>query len=259
MNEQQALSCKRIFEAVTRRPVARLFWEVTAEVANDEITRPITFSHIKDKLDRALYPNPASFINDMRQIFLNGDTYDKEDSIRPHAVALLMDDFEKALNRYAPTATSLEIRLQISLDDYNKITQNNFGLPKQTKSTSLFPQKKTIQPSSHYFRIMAKDPHSITKADLNNEIRLLKTPNLVIQLVQFIRKLQPEVIQISNGISIITSLLTADNIIKTHEFIYNILKDAAVGDIETPENQINKDLTKPISQPAIIPDIVFHK
>ena len=258
MNEQQAISCQHIFEAVARRPVARLFWDVTAEVSDDTITKPLSLSYIKEKLDRAMYPSPAIFINDMRQVFINGDTYDKDDSLRPHAVAQLMQDFEKAVIRYAPTSSSLEINLQISIDDIQRILHKNFFSPKDSKFVA-HSSKNGKKAFSRYFHSFSKAPDTVTREDLSYEMSLLKSPILLVKIITFIHSLQPEVVHLRNGISILTSLISDENLIKIHEYIYKTLHDAAIGEIETNENMPKREHPLASSDTILIQSIQFDK
>ena len=259
MNVQQAISCHRIFEAVTRRPVARLFWDVTAEVSDDSLTKPLTLSYIKDKLDRALYPTPAAFINDMRQVFINGDTYDKEDSIRPHAVAQLILDFENAVKKYAPTSRSLPIKLQITIADFQEILKKNFLSPKELKLSFHTSIKNSKQPACRYFEAFNKEPNKVTREDLGYEFGLLKSPILLVKVLTYMHNLQPETIHFGNGISILTSIISDENLIKIHDFIYKTLNEAALAEIETNENMPKRELPSTPNEAILIQSIQFDK
>ena len=228
MNEQQQTCCKKVFDIVMHRPVARLFWDISNEVSNEKITRPVTFKFIKEKLDSKMYSSPQNFVNDMRQVFLNGDSYDGEKSIKPHAIALLIDDFEKALARYIPMSSSLEIKLKISIEDFEKILSETVEeRPKAERFNA---------PASTACRLLnsqAKNPVSVN--ELTKEFLLLRSPKLIMKVIKYIYSLQPEAVRISNGISIAYSLFTEENTQKIHNYILKTIESAAKGTLEASD------------------------
>ena len=229
MNEQQLVACKKIFEAVVRRPVARLFWDISSEVANKDIEKPISFSFINEKLGKGLYKSPGAFVNDMRLVFLNGDTYDKNSSIKPAAISLLIEDFEKALAIYSPSSLSLNMKLRMVLGEIEEITESTKCEPLATTA-----QKGELHaPCCNFLANQESiDPENISSLDLKNEITLLKSSKLLLKTIQFIHNLQPEAICIGQGVSIIFSLLSTENIEKIHKFIVKLIREAASGEID---------------------------
>ena len=231
MNEQQLISCKKILESVLRRPVSRLFWDASGELTNKNIEQPISLSYINDRLGKGLYPSTSAFVKDMRMVFLNGDSYDNRNSIRPAAISLLMEDFEKALAIYSPSSSSaLNTKLKITLNDIQEITDSAKSSENIEKNSTILEDQK---PGCNFIANSSEiPPEKITCEDLKNEVNLLKTSKLLLKVIQFIYNLQPEAIALSSGVSILFSLLKPENIQKIHIFVIGLLHDSATGKID---------------------------
>ena len=232
---------RQIFEAVTRRPIAKLFWDSSADLNNKDISRPISLSYISEKLDRQIYKTPADFVNDMRQLFLNGDCYDREDSLRPAAIGLLINDFENALAIYSPSSLSLNIKLRVTLDELENVVESPVE-----ETTGRVTYKS--EPASYFLTHYNIDPENVTIADLKHEISLLKTPKLILKVIHYIHKLQPDALLSGQGVSILYSRLTKENLSLIQTYIKKIMTDAAIGRISGLENSALREPESTIIQ-----------
>lgn len=222
MNEQQLLSCKKIFKEVTRRPISRLFWDDPSEITNKKIARPISLRFIYEKLERQLYKSPSDFVTDMHQLFLNGDCYSRENSLKPAAINLLIEDFEKALALYSPSSLSLNIKLCNALNEVSDITtspvEENIGRLNYKAS-----------PACHYLNHYDSNPENVTISELRHQLSLIKSPNLLLPVIQYIHKLQPDAVVIGQGISIVYTAISKENLALIHTYIHKTMSHAAIG------------------------------
>ena len=254
MNEQQLISCKKVLEAVLRRPISRLFWDVSSEITNKNIEQPISLSYINDRLGKGLYPSTSAFVKDMRMVFLNGDSYDNKNSIRPAAITLLMEDFEKALAIYSPSSSSsLNTKLKITLNDIEEIT-NSSKSPQEKEKSAIAPPEDRKPACNFIAQSDSLSPEEISCEDLKNEINLLRTSKLLLKAMQYIYNLQPEAIVVGQGVSIFFSLLKPENIQKIHVFIMHLLNDSAVGKIDGLEPSFLDS-----REPSLVQQITYTK
>ena len=202
----------------------------TADFLQPGIDEKAAFSSVYDTLNRGLYPNITSFVKDLRRVFLNCDTSEEKNSIRPAAVSLLMKDFEDALALYEPSSTTLTIKFKYALKDFEKIT--NVAKPIQMEETAPVPSAKQKPACRFIEKAASKNSDEITCADLKHEISLLRSSKLLLMAIQYIYNLQPEAISLGQGVSIIYTLLTKENISKIHIFIVELLNDAALSQID---------------------------
>jgi len=223
MNEDQIVACRYVLQAVLRRPISKLFWECDDDIANSKIETPISLSIISTKLNKGIYSIPSEFIADMRQVFINGDSYDSEDSIKPAAVRLLLEDFENALSYYSPSLLPISIKLKFLL---NKL---ELAIPKQ-HTKSIAEQIVDTKPGNVFFNPKMDGKYSI--AELIDKISLLKSSDLLIKVIAYIYHIRPEAVILSYGVSIKFDLIEQEELKKISLYVDEILLRASIGEID---------------------------
>ena len=253
MNDEELERCRNIFNAVLRRPIAQLFWDISSDVSNQNLTRPYSFSYIYDKLNKRLYPTMGAFVNDLRQVFMNTDKINEKHSIRVAAVSLLMKDLEKALVIYPPKEKSLSVKLKSAIKNFEQIEDILKLSDEQEEPFSISSLTET--PGCEFIeKVSSMNPNEISCSELKYEISILLSSKLVLMVIQHIFNLQPEAISVEKSITIMYSILTKENIAKIHLFIVDLLNDVALGKIDgNPSSFLDE------SKPPLIQEISFSK
>lgn len=210
MDRDQRAACISVLEAVMRFPVARIFWEPDEELNNPEVQYPLTLKMIVEKFERNIYVAPYEFILDMHQVFLNGSYYRHQKSIRPAAAQLLIGEFEKAVAKYLPFASEGSRKL-------HKFAEMLSTAPK----LDVEEVYEELEPISTITVPAANDHERLAKI-----IRLLSQSPNVLKVFQIIYKLQPEVINASDGFSLQLSLLKEENLVIVVKMAIELLHKA---------------------------------
>ena len=230
MNREQTELCREIFDEILRRPTSRLFWELDYPDMMTNVKVPMTFGLISDRLSRGLYRSPDEFIADMRILFAKAIKAYKN-GVRAVAAAQLSSQFEHLTSDLSPSMSVTTTRLQLACSKMERLVDS--------LRPCFIAEHKPVEgePAAEVIKNPRTDPDVSEIAD---DIRGLSSPTLLLRVLAFVYKTQPEAVRMSDEeMSIEFALLTDESLAKIREFVNGLLKKAAKGEI----NPFMKGLT----------------
>lgn len=235
MIEEQDFLCRKILTEIKNIPVSKLFMDENIHLIPKTISNPVTLDLIESRLDKHVYSSSDEWVSDMRMLFMREYEGSPENSIRRAAAMHLSLEFEKLMDHFHPGMSPHIINLQIAEKEIRDIS-NSLVINSEIKRT------KQSKPCSVIFD---QTDEEITPKTIIHKISLLKNPELLLKVLAFIYKKQPECLLFGQVTSIEFCLLKEENLQALNEFIKKILMDAASG-VSDPLNRIGSSDITPV-------------
>lgn len=220
MNDDQREICCLIMQKITRRPVHRMFLDVSPSCIKN---KPLSLTIISDRLQSNKYPNADEWIYDMRQLFAS-EIHNPTNSLRAAAAKLLMEDFDQAMMTLSPTLSPHLLRFQIT--EGHLITFINSFHPAIDRKT-----QKHQNPTAEILNEAI--PDNYTAQNLYSDIQiLLNSPSLRLRVIAFIHHIRPSAVVFGQRLTLMLSLLDPEELLKAGKYVRQIMHDAATGKLD---------------------------
>ena len=105
--------------------------------------------------------------------------------------------------------------------------------------THTIPKNSGATPGSCLFET-DPDPNDIQL--LKRDIKFFTSSDMIFKLAAFVSRLQPEVVNLSDGFSMNLNLMTPETKVEVRRFVTNLLRAAAVGEIDPFARPFGNDI-----------------
>ena len=235
MLKEQGKASMDIMDALSKRPITRIFCDCSIELTNTSISRPLTFDLIYDKVKRNLYKSIDEWISDMRIMFSNFIIAFPDDSLKKAAAQQLSAEFEEKIQQISPTSSPFTIKFQMLESDISKLLNT-------VRIAEGEPTPSPKEPAAAIFN----QKQEATIPNITRNIRMLHSSELFMKVIAFIWKLQPEAVSLGQSVSFDFCLMSQETMEKLNEFVLGLLRDAAVGLINPYRNQSGSPSESPV-------------
>lgn len=225
MNQEQKDLCQLILDTLRKRPVFQIFWSYDSHSQAPNYKIPVTFKIISEKLACGLYPSPLDFVSDCRTLFAQ-ISHEDSNSVRFGAARFLQHEFETLVSELSPIDGHSARMLQNFM---HKLT--DFISRVKPAVRTLIPVKQEIQPAAE--RLRNPDDEDATAESVSEDIKSITSPSLLVNILAFIYKLQPEAIHMDEEeIKISFMLIGPESLSKIKQYLNSLFEKAARGEID---------------------------
>ena len=223
MIEEQDSICWKIIKQLKEIPVWRIFSDDHLNEIPKSISKPITFELIESRLQHHLYKSSDAWVAEMRRFFMNEIENSTQNKLRKSAATLLSQRFEEIMQTIAPGLSPHILSVQVKEQELQELLD-------QMASEIPLSQPKIGQPNATIFNNL-NDNEEVTPERIIYKTQLLKFPELVLKVIAYVYKLQPECIAYGQTLAINFSLFKEENLQLINKYINKLLQDAASGKI----------------------------
>ena len=221
MIEEQDSICWKIIKELKEIPVWRLFSDEHLNEIPKSVSKPITFELIESRLQHHVYKSSDAWVAEMRRFFMNEIENSSQNKLRKCAATLLSQRFEEIMQTVAPGLSPHILVVQIKEYELREILD-------QMASEIPSNQEKIAHPNAAIFNQL-NDEEEVTPERIIYKTQLLKFPELVLKVIAYVYKLQPETIAYGQTLAINFSLFSDENLHKMNKYINKLKNDAASG------------------------------
>lgn len=219
MNELQTLYCEKILQNILSQPVASLFYDYSQYTVSEMSETYLTFKYVSEKLSRSLYPSIEAFINDMIGVLSSASKL-RRFCIRKAAAEYLM--------KLIPDPQTAKLQDDAAFldqaDNIDKLFATAINKCEEEKPPNK-PTKSTVEPASF---IVTHEKQIYTPENLYELVSLIRDPEQIVKIAQFIYQIQPECICIAENLTFVFSLMREETADATGKFLIELIKDASV-------------------------------
>jgi hypothetical protein len=221
MNALQVDVCCKILNSLLRRPISSFFWTPSPVDLSVARRPPISFKWISERLERGLYLSADEWVSDMRTIFTVSHGHAKS-ALRSAAAAQLEHEFSLLLRTLTPALSPHTLLLQ-------RAEARLFDLVVNFRPSLLSPAADGRHPAAEIFAM----DQSRELPKLAEDIRNLFTPTLLLRVAAFVSVIEPPALIITDEyFRILLSQMSEGNQIKLREFVTDLMRAAACGELE---------------------------
>lgn len=220
MNISQYEVCTNIMNNLSRRPIYSLFYDLKNDSSPLVLGYPVNLKKIYLKLQRNLYSDCNSWINEVTELFNYFINNYKDEPLISASAQQLLKDFNEELEKTPPNKDGFALRLSVLSSDILEIA-------KIYETEHVF--KKTDKQPHCY--ILNKDIKNITTKDLIRQIKALHSTDLILRVAAFLYKLQPECVNLDYDVSIEFEQMSEETLSKLKLFVRSLLIKAAQGQV----------------------------
>ena len=153
------------------------------------------------------------------------ELYEK-DEIKRLSFEELRDYFELLVSKSCIEDMHLNIELNSckqQLENYLEENSNQEKIP--------FTNQKNQKPGSLMFEDISNTNMNLNITRLQRDIKMLRNPEFLFRIANFIRKYQPDAVSLDNKLTIHFDLLKQENLSKVREYVTDLMRKAAIGEI----------------------------
>ena len=226
MNGEQVIIALDIMDKLKERPIWNIFENSYLESISTQ-KKPISLSSIRDKVANRLYTSPYQWEFEMRKTFQSYIDFYENEEIKRLSFEELRDYFEQLVSNSCIEDMHLTIELNSCKQQIHKYLEK-----KKTNETIPFSKDLTNkQPGSEMFQDISNTNSNMDITRLQRDIKMLRNPEFILRISSFIRKFQPDAISLDDKLAIHFDLLKPENIMKVREYVTELMRKAAIGEI----------------------------